>query len=113
MKMLIDSQWVEAANGQYFEVFNPATGATIDRVPQATIEDAQMTLDAAQRGKENMKKLPAHERSAILDRVARAMAAQSEELSSLLAQESGKPNQQTHEELAASVRIFKGFDEEA
>jgi lactaldehyde dehydrogenase len=113
MKMLIDSQWVEAANGQYFEVFNPATGATIDRVPQATIEDAQLALDAAQRGKENMKKLPAHERSAILDRVARAMAAQSEELSRLLAQENGKPIQQTREELAASVRIFKGFAEEA
>jgi len=70
-------------------------------------------LDAAQRGKEKMNKLPSHEHLAILDRVARAMAAQSEELSRLLAQESGKPNQQTHEELAASVRIFKGFDEEA
>ena len=77
MKMLIDSHWVESASEQSFEVFNPATGATIDRVPQATIEDAQLALDAAQRGKENMKKLPAHERSAILDRVARAMAAQS------------------------------------
>jgi acyl-CoA reductase-like NAD-dependent aldehyde dehydrogenase len=42
MKMLIDSQWVEAANGQYFEVYNPATGAIVDRVPQATIEDAQL-----------------------------------------------------------------------
>ena len=113
MKMLIDSQWVEAANGQYFEVFNPATGATIDRVPQATSEDAQLTLDAAQRGKENIKNLPAHERSAILDRVARAMAAQSEELSSLLAQENGKPIQQSLEELAAAVSIFRGFAEEA
>ena len=76
MKMLIDSQWIEAANGKYFEVINPATGAVIDRVPQATIEDAQLALDAAQRGKEKMKKLPAHERSAILERVARSMAAQ-------------------------------------
>ncbi|UCG08214.1 MAG: aldehyde dehydrogenase family protein [Desulfobacterales bacterium] len=113
MKMLIDSRWVEAADGQYFEVYNPATGAIVDRVPRATLEDARLALDAAQRGKENMKKLPAHERSAILDRAARAMEAQAEELSRLLAQENGKPVQQTREELAASVRIFKGFAEEA
>ena len=113
MKMLIDSRWVEAADGQYFDVYNPATGAIVDRVPRATLEDARMALDAAQGGKENMKKLPAHERSAILDRTARAMEAQAEELSRLLAQENGKPIQQTREELAASVRIFKGFAEEA
>jgi acyl-CoA reductase-like NAD-dependent aldehyde dehydrogenase len=86
MKMLIDSRWVEAADGQYFEVYNPATGAIVDRLPQATFDDARLALEAAQRGKENMKKLPSHERSAILERTARVMETQAEELSRLLAQ---------------------------
>ena len=42
MKMLIDSRWVEAADGQYFEVYNPATGAIVDHVPRATLEDARV-----------------------------------------------------------------------
>jgi acyl-CoA reductase-like NAD-dependent aldehyde dehydrogenase len=36
-----------------------------------------------------------------------------DELSTLLAKENGKPIRQTREEIAASIRIFKGFAEEA
>lgn len=113
MKMLINSKWVEASDGGYREVYNPGTGEVIDRIPEATTDDAQAALDAAQYGKERMRNLAAHERSTILQRVAQAMEAQSSELSMLLAQENGKPIQQTREELAASIRIFRGFAEEA
>lgn len=113
MKMLIDSQWVEASDGNWQEVRNPGTGAVIDRVPSATLEDAERALEAAQRGKEAMRKCPAHERAAILFRIADAMEANKEDLSNLLAQENGKPIQQTREELGASIRIFRGFAEEA
>ncbi|UCC64219.1 MAG: aldehyde dehydrogenase family protein, partial [Anaerolineae bacterium] len=113
MKMLIDSQWVEASDGNWQEVRNPGTGDVIDSVPLATLEDAERTLEAAQRGKEAMRKCPAHERSAILFRIADAMEANKEDLSNLLARENGKPIQQTREELGASIRIFRGFAEEA
>ncbi|TFH36942.1 MAG: aldehyde dehydrogenase family protein [Anaerolineales bacterium] len=111
--MLIDSQWVEASDGGWNDVRNPGTGEVIDRVPLATLEDAERAVEAAQRGKLAMGKCPAHERSAILVRIANAMEANKEALSNLLAQENGKPIRQTREEIAASIRIFQGFAEEA
>jgi lactaldehyde dehydrogenase len=113
MKMLIDSRWVEASDGGRQEICNPGTGEVIDSVPRATLEDAQRALAAAQAGKERMRACPAHERSAILSRIAAAMEAHREDLSRLLAQENGKPIRQTREEIGASIRIFQGFAEEA
>ena len=60
MKMLIDSQWVEASNGKRREIRNPGTGEVIDEVPVATLQDAEAALQAAQQGKEAMGRLPAH-----------------------------------------------------
>jgi lactaldehyde dehydrogenase len=109
MKMLIDSQWVEASDGSWQEIRNPGTGDVIDRVPVATLQDAETALQAAQRGKEAMGRLPAHKRSAILFRIAEAMEADKAALSELLARENGKPIQQTREEVAAAIRIYRGF----
>lgn len=113
MKMLIDSHWVEASDGNWQEVCNPGTGEVIDKVPIATLKDAEQALLAAQRGKEAMGRLPAHERSAILFRIADAMEADKATLSELLARENGKPIIQTRGEVAAAIRIYRGFAEEA
>lgn len=113
MRMLIDSEWREASDGHWREIRNPGTGEVIDRVPMATLQDAAAAVQAAQRGREAMARLPAHERAAILFRTADAMEARKAELSELLARENGKPIRQTREELAAAIRIFRGFGEEA
>ena len=113
MKMLIDSQWVEASGGKWLEIHNPGTGDVIDQVPLATLQDAEKALQAAQRGKEAMGRLPAHRRSAILFRIAEAMEANKPALSELLARENGKPIRQTREELGAAIRIYRGFAGEA
>lgn len=113
MKMLLDSQWVEASDGKRREIRNPGTGEVIDQVPVATLQDAQEAVNAAQRGKLAMGRLPAHKRAAILIRIADAMEAETGALSELLARENGKPILQTREELAAAIRIFRGFAEEA
>lgn len=113
MKMLINSQWVEASDGNWKEVYNPGTGEVIDKFPVATLKDAEVALKAAQSGKKEMSRLPAHERSAILFRVAKAMETDKVTLSELLARENGKPIRQTREEVAAAIRIYRGFAEEA
>ncbi len=112
-KMLIDSQWVAASDGKWHEVRNPGTGEVIDTVPLATLQDAERALQAAQRGKEAMARLPAHARAEILFRCVAAMEAEKAALSELLAAENGKPIRQTREELGATIRIFRGFAEEA
>ncbi|MGC8875020.1 MAG: aldehyde dehydrogenase family protein [Chloroflexia bacterium] len=112
MKMLIDGRWVDASDGNRREVRNPGTGEVIDTVPEATLEDAERALQAAQRGKEAMARMPAHARAAILARIADAMEARKAPLSELLARENGKPIRQTREEIEAAIRIFRGFAEE-
>ena len=113
MKMLIDSQWVEASNGTWMEVHNPATHEILDRVPNGTLEDAHRAVEAAQRGKDAMAQLPAHERTAILTRVADRIDKNVNMLGELLAKENGKPIQQTRDEVRVAARIFGGFAEEA
>jgi acyl-CoA reductase-like NAD-dependent aldehyde dehydrogenase len=113
MKMLIDSQWAEPSDGNWLEIRNPGTGDVIEKVPLATLDDAERALRAAQAGKERMGRLPAHKRSAILFRIAEAMEANQSALSELLARENGKPIAQTREEIGAAIRIFRGFAEEA
>lgn len=113
MKMLIDSQWVEASTGQRVDVYNPANGSTIDRVPDGTLDDAARVVEAAQAGKRRMAALPAHERAAILIRAAEMLEQQIESLGELLARENGKPVQQTRDEVRVTARIFRSFGEEA
>src|SRR5688572_21619902 len=113
MKMLIDSQWVEASNGEWLEVRNPATGEVLDRVPNGTLDDARRAVEAAQRGKDAMARMPAHERAAILTRVADKIDANLNALGAALAAENGKPIQQTRDEVRVAARIFRGFAEEA
>ncbi len=113
MKMLIDSQWVNASDGAVREVINPASGERLDDVPEATAADAVRAVEAAQAGKLAMRKLPAAERSRLLFAVAERMQAEKEDLSRLLASENGKPIIQTREEVAAAIRIWRGFAEEA
>lgn len=113
MKMLIDSKWVESSDGKWREIRNPGTGEVIDKVPQATLDDAKKALEAAQHAKEAMRRMPAYKRSELLLRIAQAMEDMKESLSRLLAQENGKPIRQTREEIGATIRIFRGFAEEA
>ncbi|MBM4338165.1 MAG: aldehyde dehydrogenase family protein [Deltaproteobacteria bacterium] len=113
MKMLIDSKWVDSSNGSVGKVVNSANNSVIDTVPSATESDLKRAVKAAQDAKIRMAKLPAHEKATILVRCADVMEKKRNELSSLLASENGKPIRQTREELAAAIRIFRGFGEEA
>ncbi len=113
MKMLIDSQWVEATGGAHIDVRNPATGEIIDTVPKATTEDIGRAIDVAQQGWQRMASLPAYQRASILIRIADALEDNLNMLGELLARENGKPIQQTRDEVRVTARIFRGFAEEA
>lgn len=111
MKMLIDSGWVEGAEA--VEIRNPANGEVLGEMPVASAEQVQLAVTAAQRGRREIAAMPAHQRAELLFGIADRLAERSDELSLLLAAENGKPIRQTREELSASVRIFRGFGEEA
>jgi acyl-CoA reductase-like NAD-dependent aldehyde dehydrogenase len=98
---------------EVIEVHNPATGELLGTVTGATAQEVEDVIAAAQDGRRAMAAMPAHARAALLMRVADGMAARKEELSRLLASENGKPILQTRAEVAAAIRIFRGFAEES
>jgi acyl-CoA reductase-like NAD-dependent aldehyde dehydrogenase len=113
MKMLIDNQWVDSSDGAWMTIHNPGTGEELGKVPRATLEDVKRVVAAAQKGKEAMRRLTALQRYEILTRIATAIEAHSPELGKLLAEENGKPIQQTRAEVTVTASIFRGFAEEA
>ena len=113
MLMLIDGAWVGAADGAVDEIRNPADRSLIDTVPSASQADVDRAVAAAQAGKRRMAALPAHERCAILLRVADAIEAGTGRTGRLLARENGKTHRETASEIKAAIRIFRGYAEEA
>ncbi len=112
MKMFIAGQWVEASDHGWMDVKNPGTGEVLDRVPRGTLDDAARMVAAAQKGKVAMRRLTALQRYEMLNRIALAIEAKSDDLGKLLAAENGKPIGQTRAEVKVTASIFRGFSEE-
>ena len=113
MQMLIDGEWVTASDGGTDPVRNPATGETIDTVPHGTVGDAKRAVAAAQEGRKRIAALPAHRRAAILMQVADRIEDEQDDLAALLCRENGKTRREILGEIAASVRIWRGYAVEA
>jgi acyl-CoA reductase-like NAD-dependent aldehyde dehydrogenase len=113
MDMLIDGEWVGASDGAVDRITNPANGELIDTVPRGTAADAERAVAAAQTGKSSIGRVPAHERSAILMRVADRIEAEQDSLARGLVRENGKTLRETAGEIRAAIRIWRGYAEEA
>jgi len=101
------------SEAEVIEVRNPATGELLGTVTAATADGVEDAIAAAQDGRRAMAALPAHARADLLMRVADGITERAEELARLLASENGKPILQTRGEVAAAIRIFRGFAEES
>ena len=49
--MLIGADWVQAASGETFPVYDPATGSEIASAPRAAAEDVDRAVASAQIGR--------------------------------------------------------------
>ena len=112
-RLLIDNQWVDAANGKTLQVLNPATGQPIGSVACASTVDLDRALAAAQRGFEAWRRTSAHERSAVMRRAAALLRERAEGIARLLTQEQGKPLAEAKVEVQAGATIIEWFADEA
>jgi acyl-CoA reductase-like NAD-dependent aldehyde dehydrogenase len=101
-KLLVDGEWLET--GEWIEVRSPYDGAVVGRVPQAGADEARRAVDAAE--KAMREPLPAHERAAILDRVAAALAERHDEVAQTICAEAGKPMKAARVEAQRAVSTF-------
>ena len=112
-EMYVDGNWVPAGDGARQEIVNPATEEAVDSVPIATDADLDEALAVAQRAWHAWRQADAWTRSASLRTVAALIRDRSQEITSVLTEEQGKPLAEARGELAATADQFDWYADEA
>ncbi len=111
--LLIDGEWVEAADGARFDVTDPATGDLVGSVPNAGEADVRAAIDAAAAALNGWKALPAIERARILRRSADLMRERKAEIALVMTSEQGKPLAEATGEVEYAASFLEWFGGEA
>ena len=101
-RLLIDGEWVET--GEWIEVLSPFDGSLVGRVPRAGAGETRRALDAAERALR--APIAAHERAAILDRVATGLGERQDEVARTISSEAGKPMKAARVEAQRAISTF-------
>ena len=108
----IDGAWVDARDGERFDVFDPATGAVIATAPDSKAVDVEAAIDAARRTFDEgtwWPGAPARERGRILLRAADIVRREQERLARMESLDSGKPIGDAREDVAEVAFMFEYF----
>ncbi|RTD85032.1 NAD-dependent succinate-semialdehyde dehydrogenase [Variovorax atrisoli] len=112
-RMLIGSDWREAADARRLDVSDPATDAIFASVPDGTAADARAAVDAAHAAFPAWRAVPAKQRAQILKRWNDLVMAHQEDLGRLISREQGKPLAEGRGEVAYAASYIEWFAEEA
>ncbi len=107
---LIDGQWQGEPSTS---VINPATGASIARVPNLGAAETRVAIDAAYRAFPAWSGLLAKERAAVLRRWYELQLAHAEEIAQIMTAEQGKPLAESRGEVSYGASFVEFFAEEA
>ena len=108
----IDGAWVDARDGERFDVFDPATGEVIATAPDSKAVDVEAAIDAARRTFDEgtwWPGTPARERGRILLRAADIVRREQERLARMESLDSGKPIGDAREDVAEVAFMFEYF----
>jgi phenylacetaldehyde dehydrogenase len=92
-QLLIDDEWVAAASGKTFPVYNPATGDVLAHVAEADREDVDRAVKAARRAFDQgpWRKMTGSQRGRLLWKLADLIEQHLEEFAELESIDNGKP----------------------
>jgi betaine-aldehyde dehydrogenase len=108
-RMVIGGESVDAADGQTFDVVNPATGQVMATAPLGGREDVDRAVDAAQKAFDDRKgwaSWAAGKRGRSLSKLAALVKANTEELAALESQNVGKPITSARGEVVGTSLVF-------
>lgn len=90
---LINGKWVAAASGRSFEVFNPADGSIIAKVPESDKEDINHAVTAARQAFDSgpWRRITPSERGKLVWRIGDLILEHADELAELESLDNGKP----------------------
>ncbi|MFD0959875.1 aldehyde dehydrogenase family protein [Paenibacillus chungangensis] len=109
--LFIGGEWKEAK--RYEPLRSPYSGETIAEIPLADIAETDAAIEAAYAARGAMARMPAHQRAAILERLAALLDSRKDEAARLLALEAAKPMKYAVAEVARTVQTYKFAAEEA
>ncbi|HEY3549964.1 MAG TPA: aldehyde dehydrogenase family protein [Gaiellaceae bacterium] len=101
-KLLLDGAWIET--GETVDVRSPFSGDVVGRIAKAGADEARRAVDAAARALASP--LPAHERAAILDRIAGLLRERHEDMAQTICAEAGKPIKTARVEASRAVSTY-------
>ncbi|WP_280431962.1 NAD-dependent succinate-semialdehyde dehydrogenase [Nocardia brasiliensis] len=104
---------VAAADAATFPVHDPATGAVLAEVADATVADGVAALDAAAAAQRDWAARPSRERAEILHRAWELVLQRRDDFALLMTSEMGKPLAESHGEVAYGAEFLRWFAEEA
>jgi acyl-CoA reductase-like NAD-dependent aldehyde dehydrogenase len=108
VKMIIGGEQVDAADGQTFDVTNPATGEVMARAPLGGAEDVARAVKAAQAAFEGpWSTWSASKRGRALQKFSNLVKQNLEELAQLESQNVGKPISGARGEALADSLVFE------
>lgn len=105
--LLIDGRLVPGAST--FDVINPATEQVIVACPRADLAQLNQAVAAAKAAFPKWSARPFAERRAVLNKLADALSARTEEFARLLTQEQGKPLAHATGEMFGAIHMIRAF----
>jgi acyl-CoA reductase-like NAD-dependent aldehyde dehydrogenase len=109
--LFIGGQWKEAK--EYRPLYSPYNNELLAEIAFADVHDVDAAIEAAEKARPVMAKMPAHQRAAILERLVELLKANEEECVRLLALEAAKPWTTAKGEVARTIMTYKFAAEEA
>lgn len=111
-KQLINGEWVEASNGNTWDLLNPATEESLGLMPYGDRSDAQAAIDAAAAAFPAWSRKTPYERAAVLMNAAAWIRARIDALAAISTEESGKPTRESSAEWQTAANLFEWYAEE-
>lgn len=90
-QLMIGGEWVDGVKGQTIDVLNPFNATKITAIAEATEEDVDRAVAAAKAAFPAWAKMAAHDRGALMLKLADAIEARAEEFIALEALDTGHP----------------------
>jgi succinate-semialdehyde dehydrogenase/glutarate-semialdehyde dehydrogenase len=112
LAMFIDGQWVQGGDGKSEDVLNPATGASLGRLPHASRADLDRALEAARKGFKIWRGTNAYDRAKVMRKAAQLIRDRQEQISQILTLEEGKIIAEARIEVGTTADIIEWTAEE-
>ncbi len=108
----VDGAWVDADSKAAFDVFNPANGEKLGRVPKMGGAETKRAIQAAAKAGPEWAKRTAKERAGILRKWHDLILEHKEDLARLMTAEQGKPLSEARGEIVYGASFVEWFAEE-